>query len=355
MTRRGMISAVLVAAGCLGQAAGPAAWAREPDGTLGLVRTPNNGMPALVLPGGSFEAILAERASLRLIRPSADGRFVGLAETAALTVTWDVLAGGMAQAHCQVPGDVPPGCYALEADAAGHVDTNVRAVYVFESFPEAYQVAHITDTHVGSDRHARSSEAIFRDVIDAVNASAPALVLVTGDLTENGALDQFRRFLEILDTCAAPTFVCPGNHDRQALHYEKVFAALTYVFWFGHDGYLAFDTKDYTIADGLGRQDADLQLFRRAIKPARWSVGFTHRYDPNMGMRSQIVLFVDNPLDVLLFGHYHRSNDENETGVPWGGTPFTMTPAAINGSMRLITVTSRGIHPGEPQRVAVLR
>ena len=37
----------------------------------------------------------------------------------------------------------------------------------------------------------------------------------TGDLTEGGTAAELRAFLEVLDTCVLPTFVCAGNHDRQ--------------------------------------------------------------------------------------------------------------------------------------------
>ena len=42
------------------------AQAREPDGSLGLIVTPNDGMPALVLPGESFAAEIAGKADLIL-------------------------------------------------------------------------------------------------------------------------------------------------------------------------------------------------------------------------------------------------------------------------------------------------
>jgi predicted phosphodiesterase len=341
MKERSAISPCIAAALLVGMVCTPSQ-ARDQDGVLALIQTPNCGAPALAQPGNTFEAVLTEQADLGLTA-SAGGVFP-------LTVSWQTLPGGMQHASCLVPQDAPPGTYGLMASVRGRSDVNVRSVYVFEAFPEAYAVAHVTDVHIGAEDRPRTSEAIFRDVIKTVNESGASIALFTGDLTHNGESDQFRRFLEILDTCILPTFVCPGNHDRQSLNYEQVFGPLVYYFWFGEDGYLAFDTKDYNTADDLGRQDADLQVFRRAIKPARWSIGFTHRYEPGMGMRSQIVLFLDNPLDFLVCGHTHRSNKPDETHVPWGTTAITITPAAIDGYLRLIEVTPRGIRPREPVR-----
>ena len=323
-----------------------AAAARQEDGTLGLIQTPNNGVPAIVLAGQSFEAVLTDRAELALI---------GGGATYALNADWATLPGGRHKAECTVAANVPPGTYTLHATGKTQEDENGRAVYLRETFSDEYLVTHITDTHIGKDqRHPRTSGAINRDVFAAVNDTGAAFVLVTGDLTESGEPEQFRRFLEILDTCLYPTYVCPGNHDRLGLHYEHFFGPLTYMFRFGKDGYLVFDTKDFMMADELGPQDTELQLFRRAIKPSRWSIGVTHRYQPMMGMRSQLALFVDDPLHLLIFGHWHEANGPDQTRVPWGTTYIVVTPAAIDGSLRIFDVSARGPMPREPQQVAAV-
>lgn len=324
----------VLALACLAAAAA----ARNPDGTLGLIRTPNNGMPAMVTGGGSFDAVFEQEAPARLV--SETGTSVDL------EVEWTTMPGGRAQGRCTTPGDAQPGAYALEAGD----DRIPRAVYVFDAFPESYRIAHVTDTHIGATAPNGPATEAFGRIVAAVNEARPAFALITGDLTENGDMEQFREFVEALDRCQVPTFVCAGNHDRQGLNYEAVFGPLTYAFRFGEDGYLGFDTKDFLIADELGPQDADLQVLRRGIKAARWSIGFTHRYDADMGMRSQVVLFVDNPLDSLLFGHYHRANKDKETKVPWGRTSITMTPAGMDGAFRFIEIS-----PGEILPLEVVR
>lgn len=321
--------------------------ARDAEGLLDVIITPNDGMPALVSPGTTFDVVMTQQTDVSLVN---DGQAI------ALDVEWSALPGNRHKAVCHVPENPPPGGYGIQASADGRTDTNLRSVFVYESFPERYTIAHITDTHVGSGRHERSSEDIFREVIAAVNESGAVFALVTGDLTENGEAAQFTRFIEILNTCALPTFVCSGNHDRKDLNYENAFGPDAYMFWFGKDGYLGFDTKDFYVADDLRAQPADLQVFRRALKPARWTIGFSHRYEADMGMRAQLTLFVDDPLDWFIFGHWHRENSEVEQAVPWAGathpTPITVTPAAINGAMRLFEIGPGGIRPGAVQTVA---
>lgn len=316
--------------------------ARLPDGTLWIIQTPNNGVPVLVTPGGVFEARLTQQAALWLTGPQ------GAVKP---TVEWIDLPGAQVEARCTVPADAEPGCYALEAVLADGVDRNNRAVFVRPSFPEQYMFAHLTDTHIGRDpagqRRASGTtpHSSLRSLLTMCADAKAEFVIVTGDLTHGGNPEEFRSFIEALDSCPLPTFVCAGNHDRQKLYYEQIFGPLVYSFAFGQDGYLVFDTKDFVTADELGEQDAVLELSRRALKPCRWTIGITHRYESNMGMRSQIALFVDNPLDYLLFGHRHRENPPEEKTVPWGTTPITVTPAAVDGVVRFVDVTSAGVRP----------
>ncbi len=311
--------------------------ARDASGLLDLIITPNNGMPALAAPGGTFDAVLREKGEMKILR---DGNVLQV------TAEWTPLPGGSFRAHCAVPAGAAVGAWSLECAAGGKTDTTVRAVYVFKEFPEYYIIAHLSDVHIGNEDVPGGSVETLRKTVAAVNDSDAAFAVITGDLTHNGIPDQFSKFMEVLDTCAVPTFVCPGNHDRTALHYESFFGPLTYRFTFGRDGYLAFDTKDFVVADSLGEQDGLLEEYRRELKPCRWVIGLTHRYEPTMGMRAQMTLFVDDPLDLLLFGHIHRELKPEEGEVmPWGTTPMVAVPAEINGKYRLIDVTAQGPRP----------
>lgn len=313
------------------------AYARTPEGALGLVRAPHNGQPALVLPGGAFTALLQERADVSLVRNGAP---------VPLNAEPQPRPGGLTAARCQIPEDMQPGPYAIRAAAESGVDTTVRSVYVLEKFPKYYAVAHISDVHVGKPlRDGETPMDVLEAVFTSASVSDAAFALVTGDVTENGKTEQFQRFLALLDTCALPTFVVAGNHDRNALNYERFFGRGACMFRFGRDGYLGFDTKDLMVADELGAQDGLLQRYRRALKPCRWTVGFTHRYEPMMGMRAQLLLFVDNPLDFLLFGHWHRENTAGESVTPWGKTRISVVPAAIHGKLRVLDMTAIGLVP----------
>ena len=319
--------------------------ARNADGTLGLIRVPNDGFPATVLPGQQFDAVLLQEATLSIETPAGE---------VPLQATWKQRPGGRVAGKVSIPDSVAPGLYTLKAVSATSTDVSVRSVWVTPNIPRSYVLAHITDTHIGSGRHKRTSEEIFTDVIAALNKSEATCVVVTGDVTENGAFEQYQHLVQLLNTITLPTFVCAGNHDRDGLNYEAFFEPHVYSFRVGEDAYLSYDTKDFAVAPGIGEQDTELEIQRRAIKSARWSIGLSHRYETSQGMRSQLILFVDNPLDYLIFGHWHRENRPNEQEGPWGTTPYTVTPAAVNGSMRLFDIGPGGIEKRPFEKVAAI-
>ncbi len=334
--------------------------ARQADGALGLIRVPNSGQPAIVMPGDRVAVHALSRGDLQLVADDATQR---------LKVDWNDRLDGSFEAEVSIPEDTPSGTYALSMDYQGEFEHNARAVYVIDSFPERYQVAHITDAYIGRDDE---TTAELRGVIHAINArykaalvepepeseeepeSIPlplAFVLFTGDLTADATPKQFSEVVDLLDECLVPTFVVPGVHDANGLVFESFFGPATYRFVYGDDGYLAFDTRDLIPAEDAHPQQGLLERFRRELMPRRWSIGFTHRYDPKMGMRAQMTLFVDAPLDHLLFGHWGRANTDEERATPWGHTGITVSPPVAEGSYRLLEVGPYALRPGPVETV----
>lgn len=77
------------------------------------------------------------------------------------------------------------------------------------------RIAQISDLHVrrASAKEARQFDAWLTQCIASVNAAAPDLVIVTGDLTESGDEQEYQRLRELMGALAAPYFLLPGNHD----------------------------------------------------------------------------------------------------------------------------------------------
>jgi len=82
-------------------------------------------------------------------------------------------------------------------------------------------VAQLTDTHVIADPSLHElyidNNDRLRSAIAALNAESPRpeLVLLTGDLTNTGADDEFAILADLLGELEIPALAIPGNHDTR--------------------------------------------------------------------------------------------------------------------------------------------
>ena len=87
-------------------------------------------------------------------------------------------------------------------------------------------IAQLSDVHVGGGRYR---EDLLRTAIEEVNAAEPDLVVVAGDLTDDGYPDQYPLARRELDALSCEQVVrVPGNHDARNvgyLHFEETFGA----------------------------------------------------------------------------------------------------------------------------------
>src|SRR5437667_9775420 len=87
-------------------------------------------------------------------------------------------------------------------------------------------IAQLSDIHVGGGRYR---EQLLRTAIREVNAAEPALVVVAGDLTDDGYPDQYPAAKAELAALTCPRIVrVPGNHDARNvgyLRFEETFGA----------------------------------------------------------------------------------------------------------------------------------
>ena len=87
-------------------------------------------------------------------------------------------------------------------------------------------IAQLSDVHVGGSRYRQE---LLRAAVEEVNAAEPDLVVVAGDLTDDGYPDQYPLAAEQLGALACARIVrVPGNHDARNvgyLRYEDTFGA----------------------------------------------------------------------------------------------------------------------------------
>ena len=78
-------------------------------------------------------------------------------------------------------------------------------------------IAQISDVHVGGSRYR---EELLRTAIDEINAAAADLVVIAGDVTDDGYPDQYPIARMELDALSCPHVVrVPGNHDARNVGY----------------------------------------------------------------------------------------------------------------------------------------
>jgi 3',5'-cyclic-AMP phosphodiesterase len=78
-----------------------------------------------------------------------------------------------------------------------------------------FLLLQISDTHVGASWEGVAPEACLRRAVEAILAlpDRPDALLISGDLTDNGAPAEYARVRELLEPLGLEPHVLPGNHD----------------------------------------------------------------------------------------------------------------------------------------------
>ena len=117
------------------------------------------------------------------------------------------------------------------------------------------RVAHVSDVHV---RSAYYSEELASNVIEYLGELKPDLLVVTGDITDEGYPHEYEEALKLLGELEARVkLVVPGNHDARNMGYavfERVFGTRFPVVELGWLKVVGVDSSEPDIDDGhIGR------------------------------------------------------------------------------------------------------
>lgn len=211
-------------------------------------------------------------------------------------------------------------------------------------------IAHISDTHIADPDEKTfgfvpMAENLARCVahINALNPS-PDVVLLSGDVTNNGTIVQTERAKVILDDLACPYYIVPGNHDTRAA-LQTVFGDTACPSQ--ADGFISFVIDghalrliglDSTIPKASGGMICEVRANwlsdRLAEKPDTPTVIFLHHPPLKCGvpetdvdgfigatMLGEIVKPHPN-IERILCGHIHLL-----THARWNGTLVTTAPS----------------------------
>lgn len=81
-----------------------------------------------------------------------------------------------------------------------------------------FLLLQISDTHLGADWHDTEPDECLLRAVEAILSlpRRPDALLVSGDLTQNGAPEEYARVRELLAPLDLEPHVLPGNHDARA-------------------------------------------------------------------------------------------------------------------------------------------
>ena len=108
-------------------------------------------------------------------------------------------------------------------------------------------IAHISDLHISNSTF---DEEIFIKAVTEINNLQPDMIILTGDLTENGYYTEFEQAKRYLEMFEAPLFAVPGNHDARNLGYQ------TFEELVGERSWKLTKDDDFTVI-GLDSSSAD--------------------------------------------------------------------------------------------------
>ena len=78
-------------------------------------------------------------------------------------------------------------------------------------------IVHISDLHVCKSEF---DEEMFMRAAAEINDLQPDMIVLTGDITNNGYYAEFEQATKYLELFEAPLFAVPGNHDSRNLGYQ---------------------------------------------------------------------------------------------------------------------------------------
>lgn len=115
-----------------------------------------------------------------------------------------------------------------------------------------YKVALVSDTH--------NYYTDIRDLVNSVNENGPySFVIVTGDVTNFGLLEEYKKAKEYLDKLTVPYLVVPGNHDLLAngkAVFRHIFGDMDFSFTFKDAEFIAFNNNNWEAGGTIPNIDA---------------------------------------------------------------------------------------------------
>jgi Icc protein len=250
--------------------------------------------------------------------------------------------------------------------------------------PSSLLIAQITDTHLFADAKKKllglQTIESFQAVIEQVKAleRQPDLLLLTGDLSQDGSVESYRVLQAMLSPLGIPAYWVPGNHDRPEVMAEVLTESPVSAqksFYAGGWQIILLDSSVPGCVHGyLAPEDLewlDQELSRSNGSPAL--IAFHHppflvgsHWMNDIGLLNGDELFQvcdrHSQVELVLFGHIHQEFSYQRHQVHYLGTPSTGIQFKPNSlkfaldeeapGLRLVTLYPDGGWKSQVERVA---
>lgn len=274
--------------------------------------------------------------------------------------------------------------YDLRVTASDNIlDDVANAVKVIDQYKDDYYFVHLTDTHLpghtfyqdpGYETDHSELDDLY-EVIKDINLIRPEFVLLTGDLINEGELEDFECLrnhtltVELLQKFEVPVYIVPGNHDlggwdatpppqgtarrewwrffgwrqREIPPTKTEYLTHDYSFDYGNTHYVgleAYDNYDGYMYDVYGNESfipSQMAWLNNDIAAAgdKTKVLFYH-YDFKGEMNLSTL-----GADMALWGHTHKDSDD-------ATHPYNISTASVcdtKRTFRVIRVNGSDLHP----------
>ncbi len=211
-----------------------------------------------------------------------------------------------------------------------------------------FRFAFISDTHIGSP-NGNAEEDLRRTVADINALPDIAFVVLTGDITELGKLEELRLAKHLLDSLHIRYYIIPGNHDTGwsgsgGLDFNKTFGADT--FHFVHNGihFIGCASGPYVrMSDGhVPRHHINWLTDELKKLSPNEPVVFLNHYPLDAGLDNwyEVIDLLKQKNTVLaLCGHGHSNRTVQAEGLPAVMGRSNLRAKAAEGGYNIVSVT----------------